>query len=343
MHEGERVTWAGRDAGTYRCLDLSPFEGTLCQRLISVRETLKKVVCRILACFGHPRRASSWSSQFAQIEVLNRKAKHSSLSSVVSSSPAHHFVQIEGEPGSVFTRVDPDITVRPRTDIRQADDASFTGVVAPDFPVGKPREGAHFGRLEGPCTRAFRHCEQRHAFVLVPIIFSSHGEIGVSRRDKFLLPPPQLHVLKVYIPRHPLLFRIGNRENDVGFYVLVDLVIDPAETVGKKLCWSGHRSSPSFRGCDGRPSAISSRSSFVSRGERSLSSPRCYLGNSGAAIEAPRLLHGRHPTPDRLRRSDPPPSGEGGGAPLPRIDANSVVSPVSKPLLRTHGDAETRG
>ena len=34
-------------------------------------------------------------------------------------------------------------------------------------------------------------------------------------------------------------------------------------------------------------------------------------GDGGATIEASRLLHRRHPTPDRLRRSDPPPSGEG--------------------------------
>jgi 5-oxoprolinase (ATP-hydrolysing) len=34
-------------------------------------------------------------------------------------------------------------------------------------------------------------------------------------------------------------------------------------------------------------------------------------GDGGATIEAPRLLRGRHPAPDRLRRSDPPPSGEG--------------------------------
>src|SRR6202023_3614537 len=34
-------------------------------------------------------------------------------------------------------------------------------------------------------------------------------------------------------------------------------------------------------------------------------------GVSRGAIEAPQVTHGRHPTPDRLRRSDPPSSGEG--------------------------------
>jgi 5-oxoprolinase (ATP-hydrolysing) len=42
-------------------------------------------------------------------------------------------------------------------------------------------------------------------------------------------------------------------------------------------------------------------------------------GDGGATIEAPRLLHGRHPTPDRLRRSDPPPSGEGEDAALAQL------------------------
>ena len=34
-------------------------------------------------------------------------------------------------------------------------------------------------------------------------------------------------------------------------------------------------------------------------------------GGGAATSEAPRMLHGRHPTPDRLRRPDPPPAGEG--------------------------------
>jgi hypothetical protein len=34
-------------------------------------------------------------------------------------------------------------------------------------------------------------------------------------------------------------------------------------------------------------------------------------GDSRAAIEVPQVRHRCHPTPDRLRRSDPPPSGEG--------------------------------
>src|SRR6266436_4177280 len=34
-------------------------------------------------------------------------------------------------------------------------------------------------------------------------------------------------------------------------------------------------------------------------------------GGDAATSEVPRMLHGRHPTPDRLRRSDPPPAGEG--------------------------------
>src|SRR5579859_801778 len=61
-------------------------------------------------------------------------------------------------------------------------------------------------------------------------------------------------------------------------------------------------------------------------------------GDSGAANEVSRSWHGRHPTPDRLRRSDTPPAGEGGkGA---DTNADRIAKVMARAGLCSRRDAE---